>query len=101
VRTSQATISLFQTQVSDHPELSTFHAEGAENAVHRMSVIMFADAGVRMQAAKEIFIQAVSLVVPMGWLVGKHKILGVWETEPEVNNCRLKPTACPWLTPRQ
>ena len=70
--------------MSDHPRLSTFHAEGAEAAVHRMSVIMFADAQVRMEAAKEIFAQAVDLVVQVGWLEWKRKILGVWETAPEM-----------------
>jgi pilus assembly protein CpaF len=84
VRTGQAGLSLFRAQMSDHPGLSTFHAEGAETAVHRMSVIMFADAGVHMEAAKEIFIQAVDLVVQVGWLAGKRKILGVWETLPEM-----------------
>jgi pilus assembly protein CpaF len=58
-------------------------AEGAEAAVHRMSVIMFADAQVRMEAAKEIFAQAVDLVIQVGWMEGRRRILGVWETEPE------------------
>jgi pilus assembly protein CpaF len=47
-------------------------------------VIMFADAQVRMEAAKEIFAQAVDLVVQVGWLEGKRKIIGVWETAPEM-----------------
>jgi hypothetical protein len=38
VRTGQAALSLFRAQMSDHPGLCTFHAEGAEAAVHRMSV---------------------------------------------------------------
>jgi pilus assembly protein CpaF len=84
VRTDQAALSLFRAQMSDHPGLSTFHAEGAEAAAHRMAVIMFADAQVRMEAAKEIFIQAVDLVVQVGWHAGKRKILGVWETIPEL-----------------
>ena len=84
VRTGQAALSLFRAQMSDHPGLCTFHAEGAEAAVHRMSVIMFADAQVRMEAAKEIFAQAVDLVVQVGWLEGKRKIIGVWETAPEM-----------------
>ena len=37
-----------------------------------------------MEAAKEIFIQAVDLVVQVGWLAGKRQVLGVWETEPEM-----------------
>jgi pilus assembly protein CpaF len=49
-----------------------------------MSVIMFAGAQVRMEAAKEIFAQAVDLVVQVGWLEGKRKILGVWETASEM-----------------
>jgi pilus assembly protein CpaF len=85
VRTGWTALSLFRAQMSDHPGISTFHAEGAEAAVHRMSVIMFADAQVRMEAAKEIFVQSVDLVVQVGWLAGKRKILAVWETEPEMN----------------
>ena len=84
VRTGWTALSLFRAQMSDHPGLCTFHAEGAEAAVHRMSVIMFADAQVQMEAAKEIFIQAVDMVVQVGWLDGKRKILGVWETIPEM-----------------
>jgi pilus assembly protein CpaF len=84
VRTGQAALSLFRAQMSDHPGLTTFHAEGAEAAVHRMSVIMFADTQVQMEAAKEIFVQAVDLVVQVGWLGGIRRILGVWETMPEL-----------------
>ena len=84
VRTGWTALSLFRAQMSDHPGLSTFHAEGAQAAVHRIAVIMFADAGVSMEAAKEIFVQAVDLVVQVGWLDGRRKILGVWETTPEM-----------------
>jgi len=84
VRTGQAALSLFRAQMSDHPGLCTFHAEEAEAAVHPMSVLLFADAQVRMEAAKEIFAQAVDLVVKVGWLEGKRKILGVWETAFEM-----------------
>jgi pilus assembly protein CpaF len=84
VRTGQAALSLFRAQMSDHPGLSTFHADGPEAAVHRMAVIMEADVQVPGRAAKEIFAQAVDLVVQVGWLEGKRKILGVWETAPEM-----------------
>jgi pilus assembly protein CpaF len=84
VRTGQAALSLFRAQMSDHPGLSTFHADGAEAAVHRMAVIMEADVQVPGRAAREIFAQAVDLVVQVGWLEGKRKILGVWEVEPEM-----------------
>ena len=84
VRTGWTALSLFRAQMSDHPGLSTFHAEGAQAAVHRIAVIMFADAQVSMEASREIFSQAVDLVVQVGWLAGKRKILGVWETTPEM-----------------
>ena len=84
VRTGWTALSLFRAQMSDHPGLSTFHAEGAQAAVHRIAVIMFADAQVSMEASREIFTQAVDLVVQVGWLDGKRKILGVWETTAEM-----------------
>lgn len=78
VRTGDAALALFRAQMSDHPGLSTFHAESAEQAVTRMALIMFADAGVEPQAAKEIFAQAVDMVVQIGWRDGKRQLLGVW-----------------------
>ncbi len=81
VRTGTAALSLFRAQMSDHPGLSTFHAEGPDHAVFRMAVIMFADAQVRMDAAKAIFAQAVDLVVQVGWLDGRRQIMGIWEVD--------------------
>jgi pilus assembly protein CpaF len=75
VRTGWTALSLFLAQMSDHPGLS---------AVHRLAVIMFADAQVSMEAAREIFIQAVDLVVQVGWKDGKRRIQGVWETGSEL-----------------
>ena len=81
VRKGDAAMSLFRAQMSDHPGLSTFHAEGPEQAVFRMAVIMFSDVGVEMSAAKAIFAEAVDLVVQVGWLDGRRQLLGVWEVE--------------------
>lgn len=78
VRTGDAALALFRAQMSDHPGLSTFHAESPQQAVTRMALIMFADAGVEPQAAKEIFAQAVDQVVQVGWRDGKRQLLGVW-----------------------
>jgi len=80
-RHGDAAMALFRAQMSDHPGLSTFHAEGPEEAVFRMSVIMWTDAQVRMEAAKAIFAQAVDLVIQVGWQDGRRQILGVWEVE--------------------
>lgn len=86
VRTGDAALALFRAQMSDHPGLSTFHAESAEQAVTRMALIMFADAGVEPQAAKEIFAQAVDIVVQVGWRDGKRQLLSVWRVAGLVND---------------
>jgi len=84
VRTGDAAMSLFRAQMSDHPGLSTFHAEGPEETVFRLSVIMFADLQVQMPAARAIFAQAVDAVIQVGWAEGKRALLGVWETGREL-----------------
>jgi pilus assembly protein CpaF len=84
VRTGDAAMSLFRAQMSDHPGLSTFHAEGPEETVFRLSVIMFADLQVQMQAARSIFAQAVDVVMQVGWAEGKRALIGVWEVGREL-----------------
>jgi pilus assembly protein CpaF len=84
VRTGDAAMSLFRAQMSDHPGLSTFHAEGPEETVFRLAVIMFADLQVAMPAARSIFAQAVDVVMQVGWAEGKRALLGVWEVNREL-----------------
>ena len=79
VRTGGAALSLFRAQMSDHPGLSTLHAESPEVAVHRISVLLWADKQVRVEAAKEQFAMSVDLLVQLGWMGGKRRVLGVWE----------------------
>jgi pilus assembly protein CpaF len=79
VRRGDAALSLFRALMSDHAGLTTFHAEGPEEAVRRMGVIMWADAGVRIDGARELFAQALDLVVQIGWRDGRRRALGVWE----------------------
>jgi len=79
VRRGDAALSLFRALMSDHAGLTTFHAEGPEEAVRRMGVIMWADAGVRIEGAKELFAQALDIVVQIGWRDGRRRALGVWE----------------------
>jgi len=81
VRTGDAALSLFRALMSDHAGLTTFHAEGPEEAAFRLGVIMFADAQVRFEAAKGMFAEAIDLVVQVGWKDGVRKGLGVWEVE--------------------
>lgn len=84
VRTGQAALSLFRAQMSDHPGLSTLHAESPQAAVHRLGVLMFSDAQVRIEAAKEMFAMAVDLVVQVGWREGKRLVVGVWEVNEQL-----------------
>jgi len=81
VRHGDAALSLFRAQMSDHPGLSTTHAEGPDETVFRISVLMFQDKGVRMEAAKAVFAQAVDLIIQVGWLEGRRQVLGVWELD--------------------
>ncbi len=81
VRTGDAALALFNAQMSDHPGLSTYHAEGPEEAVFRLSVHMFQSKGVKMEAAKATFSLAVDLVVQIGWQDGRRQMVGVWEVD--------------------
>jgi len=84
VRTGDVANTLFRAQMSDHPGLSTFHATDPRHAVHRMALIMFADEGIRMAAAKENFSQAIDLVAQIGWLDGRRQLVGVWAVRKEL-----------------
>jgi pilus assembly protein CpaF len=79
MRRGDAAAALFRAQMSDHPGLSTFHAEGPEAAVTRLNLLLYADVGIRAESAKEMFAQAIDLIVQVGWLNGKRAMLGVWE----------------------
>jgi pilus assembly protein CpaF len=79
MRRGDAVAALFRAQMSDHPGLSTFHAEGPESAITRLNLLLFNDVGVRSEGAKEMFVQAVDMIVQVGWLRGGRAMIGVWE----------------------
>jgi pilus assembly protein CpaF len=79
MRRGDAVAALFRAQMSDHPGLSTFHAEGPEAAVMRLNLLLASDVGIRAESAKEMFCQAVDLIVQVGWQDGRRAMLGVWE----------------------
>lgn len=81
MRRGDAVAALFRAQMSDHPGLSTFHAEGPEAAVMRLNLLLAADVGIRAEAAKEMFCQAVDMIVQVGWHDGKRAMIGVWMVE--------------------
>jgi len=82
VRTGDAALTLFRAQMSDHPGLSTFHAESPEYAIYRVGNLLISDTQeTDMRNARSTFAMAVDLVIQLGWVDKKRRILGVWEVE--------------------
>ncbi|MCD6356092.1 MAG: CpaF family protein [Anaerolineaceae bacterium] len=82
VRTGDAALTLFRAQMSDHPGLSTFHAESPEYAIYRVGNLLISDTQeTDMRNAKSTFAMAVDMVVQLGWVKKERRILGVWEIE--------------------
>jgi pilus assembly protein CpaF len=86
MRRGDAAAALFRAQMSDHPGLSTFHAEGPEAAVNRLNLLLFNDVGIRAEGAKEMFVQAVDLLVQVGFRLdakGKRRrhVVGIWKVQ--------------------
>lgn len=81
MRRGDAVAALFRAQMSDHPGLSTFHAEGPEAAILRLNLLLASDVGMPPEPAKEMFAQAVDLIVQVGWRSGTRAMIGVWEVE--------------------
>jgi pilus assembly protein CpaF len=90
MRRGDAINALFRAQMSDHPGLSTFHAEGPEAMVKRMTAMLWADAGVQAAPAKELIVEAIDMVVQVGFrptedgAKRRRKIIGVWTVEKEL-----------------
>ena len=86
MRRGDAAAALFRAQMSDHPGLSTFHAEGPEAAINRLNLLLFNDVGIRAEGAKEMFIQAIDLLVQVGFRLDKQgkrrrHIVGIWKVQ--------------------
>jgi len=92
VRTGDAAAALFRAQMSDHPGLSTFHADSPDAMVKRMALIMYMDAGVQMLGAKELIAQGVEVVAQVGFPKGedKRRLIGVWEVQTELRGGDVK-----------
>jgi len=86
VRTGDAAASLFRAQMSDHPGLSTFHAEGPEAMVARMALIMGVDAKIERMNAKDLIAQGIEVLVQVGIPRSgdRRRLIGVWEIQPEL-----------------
>jgi pilus assembly protein CpaF len=82
VRTGDAALTLFRAQMSDHPGMSTFHAESPEFAIYRVGNLLISDTQeTDMRNAKSTFAMAVDVVVQIGWEGMHRKILGIYEVE--------------------
>ena len=86
MRRGDAVAALFRAQMSDHPGLSTFHAESPEAAISRLNLLLFSDVGIRAEGAKEMFVQAVDLLVQVGFRrddSGKRRrrLVGIWKIQ--------------------
>jgi pilus assembly protein CpaF len=86
MRRGDAVAALFRAQMSDHPGLSTFHAESPEAAISRLNLLLFSDVGIRAEGAKEMFVQAVDLLVQVGFRrddSGKRRrrLVGIWKVQ--------------------
>ena len=82
VRSGDAAAALFRAQMSDHPGLSTFHAENPEALVERLALIMFVDEKITASGAKGLFTQAVDLIIQVGWVEPNRRgLVGVWQVQ--------------------
>ncbi len=92
-RTGDVASALFRAMMTDHQGLSTFHADGPDGAAFRLALIMFSDAGIRMEPAKGLMAQAVDLMVVLGFRDGKRKVGGIYQVEPELKAGNVRFTA--------
>ncbi len=92
MRRGDAVAALFRAQMSDHPGLSTFHAESPEAAVKRLSLLLFTDEKINTAGAKSMFAEAVDLLVQVGFrnveedgkIVPRRRLIGVWGIDKEL-----------------
>jgi pilus assembly protein CpaF len=81
MRDGKAIKALLDAQMSDHPGLSTFHAEGPNAMIKRMCLKMAVDEKIDNRSAKEMITEAIDVVVQVGFVDGKRAMIGAWEVE--------------------
>jgi pilus assembly protein CpaF len=67
VRDGHAANGLFRAMMSDHPGMSTFHAESPRVAVERLALLVEADTGTREAAARKMMSYAVDWMLQIGF----------------------------------
>lgn len=85
VRRGDVALWLFRAQMSDHPGLSTVHAESPREVVATLGTLLLIDMNVKLSATKDLFRRAVDIVVQVGFdPFGIRRVLEVVEVEPEL-----------------
>ena len=88
--------------MSDHPGLSTFHAESPEAAVKRLSLLLFTDEKINAAGAKSMFAEAIDILVQVGFrdvddgkggVISRRRLIGAWGIEKELvaGDVKFKP----------
>ncbi len=87
VRDGHAAQGLFRAMMSDHPGMSTFHAESPALAVERLALLLEADTGTRHVAARRMFAAAVDWLLQIGFDgAGRRRVFELVEVDEQLNN---------------
>jgi len=87
VRTGQAAVWLLRAQMSDHPGLSTIHADSPKAAVDTLCLLGQLDMGIRFEATKHLICRAIDLFVQLGfdrW--GLRRCLRITQVRDELHH---------------
>ena len=94
VRRGDVGMWLFRAQMSDHPGLSTVHADSPREVVATFGTLLMLDLNVKLAATKDLFRRAVDIIVQIGFdPFGVRRVLEVVEVEPELRggDVRFRP----------
>ena len=94
VRRGDVGMWLFRAQMSDHPGLSTVHADSPREVVATFGTLLMLDLNVKLAATKALFRRAVDIIVQIGFdPFGVRRVLEVVEVEPELRggDVRFRP----------
>ena len=86
VRDGHAAQGLFRAMMSDHPGMSTFHAESPSLAVQRVSLLLDADTRTSAEAARQMFASAVDWLLQIGFDTdGKRRVFSLVEVNEHLD----------------
>lgn len=86
VRDGMTGMWLLRAQMSDHPGLSTIHAQSTKAAVETLVTLHLLDAGVKAEATKRLFLRAVDIMVQLGYdQAGIRRVTRIAQVQPELH----------------